>query len=96
MFRCGLIDDGAVPGTCSMMPAGQRVLTKITSLIDAEMHRAGAHRISLPLLVPESAMRTSGMLPVWYGFKLKYPDAQFGLSYCWKTAAVTAYLSSHG
>ena len=48
-----------------MLPLGQRVLTKVSRLIDEEMERVGALRLSMQLLLAHRELRIVYKFPWW-------------------------------
>lgn len=47
-------------GMFALLPLGQRVMMKLTKLIDEEMNRVGAQRLSLPLLTNGDLWKKTG------------------------------------
>jgi len=59
LLRGGFIDK-LMSGSYTILPLGQRVLSKIEQVVREEMNAAGAQELSMPLLHPKSIWEESG------------------------------------
>ncbi len=59
MIRAGMIRRLAA-GIYTWMPAGLRVVRKIDAIVRAEMNRAGATELSMPVVQPAERWQESG------------------------------------
>ncbi len=73
MLRAGLIRKLG-SGTYSYLPAGYRIINKITSIVREEMNRAGAVEILMPALWPAELLKESGRLEAFGSDVIRFTD----------------------
>ncbi len=73
MLRAGLIRKLG-SGAYSYLPAGFRIINKITSIVREEMDKAGAAEILMPAIWPEELLKGSGRLDVFGDDLIRFTD----------------------
>ncbi|WFC95187.1 proline--tRNA ligase [Malassezia brasiliensis] len=73
LLRGGYVRQSA-SGTYSYLPAGLRMLNKITRIIDEEMESIGASRIEMPQLLPSALWHKTGRVQVMGSELFRFKD----------------------
>ncbi|GBR75369.1 prolyl-tRNA synthetase [Candidatus Termititenax persephonae] len=80
LVRAGLIQKAAA-GIYSYLPLGYRVIRKVENIIRAEMNRAGAQEVLLPVVVPAELWQQSGRWEKYGKELLRFKDRK-DADYC--------------
>ncbi|GLE07960.1 hypothetical protein PINS_up018789 [Pythium insidiosum] len=84
-------------GSFSFLPLGKRVLSKLETIIDEEMHAIQGNKVDLPLLIPAELWKTSGRWQHRGPELLAFPDRRGDMQTLAPTheESVTSLVAAH-